>query len=86
MIPALGRQSQVDLYEFKASLVYRVLGQPGVPGEILSQKRETSSGFSIACPPQNSGDSVLHRSRDWVTHTLRTRLWLFLRKTVDKCT
>ena len=24
MIPALGRQRQVDLYEFEASLVYRV--------------------------------------------------------------
>jgi hypothetical protein len=35
-IPRFGRQRQVDLYEFKVSLVYRVLGQPALHGKILS--------------------------------------------------
>ena len=29
LIPALGRQRQVDLYEFEASLIYRVSSRTG---------------------------------------------------------
>jgi hypothetical protein len=28
LVPAFGRQRQTDLFEFKASLVYKVPGQP----------------------------------------------------------
>jgi hypothetical protein len=40
VIPALGRQRQVELCEFKASLVYRVNSvQPRLHKETLSQKQ-----------------------------------------------
>ena len=32
LIPALGRQRQADLYEFKASLIYRVSSRTGSKG------------------------------------------------------
>ena len=38
-IPALGRQRQTNLCEFEANLVYRVLGQPELNRETLSQKK-----------------------------------------------
>jgi len=39
LIPALGRQRQVDLCEFEVSLVYKVSpGQPGLHRETLSQE------------------------------------------------
>ena len=43
LIPALGRQRQEDLYEFKSSLVYKAVpGQLGLlHREILSQKIKT---------------------------------------------
>jgi hypothetical protein len=37
LIPALRRQRQAD-FEFEASLVYRVPGQPGLHRETLSRK------------------------------------------------
>ena len=40
MYPALGRQSQADLYEFKASLVYRVSSRTAKARETLSQKNQ----------------------------------------------
>jgi hypothetical protein len=36
LLPALGRQRQVDLCRFEASLVYRVPGEPGLHREILT--------------------------------------------------
>jgi hypothetical protein len=38
LIPALRRQRQVGLCEFKPSLVYRVPGQPELHRETLSRK------------------------------------------------
>jgi hypothetical protein len=40
LILAVGRQRQADLCEFKAKLVYRVLGQPGLHRETLSGKQK----------------------------------------------
>jgi hypothetical protein len=37
LIPALRRQRQADLCEFKAVLIYKVPGQPGQHRETLSQ-------------------------------------------------
>jgi hypothetical protein len=43
--PSLGREDQVYL-EFKISLVYRVLGQPGLHRETLSSKQKFKNYFS----------------------------------------
>lgn len=40
LISALGKQRQVDLSKFEASLVYQVLGQPELHRETLSQKNK----------------------------------------------
>jgi hypothetical protein len=40
LVPSFRRQRQVNIYEFKASLVYRVsAGQPGLHREMLSWKQ-----------------------------------------------
>jgi hypothetical protein len=38
-MPALGRQRQADLYKFKTSLFYIVLGHPGLCRENLFQNK-----------------------------------------------
>ena len=42
MIPALGRQKQVDLYEFEASLVYRVSSRTakGIPRNPVPENKK----------------------------------------------
>lgn len=44
-IQVLGRQGQVDLFEFGAIMVYIVTGQPGLCSEILSPKKSKFSFF-----------------------------------------
>jgi hypothetical protein len=43
LIPALGRQRQVDVCEFETRLIYRVAGQPGLHREALSQTTTTTT-------------------------------------------
>jgi hypothetical protein len=45
LISALGKQRQVDLHEFKSSLIY--IGQPGLCRETLSQKERTQRASRI---------------------------------------
>jgi hypothetical protein len=40
LMPELQRQKQVGICEFKASLVYRVPGQPGLHRETLVSKKK----------------------------------------------
>lgn len=40
MIPAPRTQKLMDLFEFKANLVFRVSGWPGISSRILSKKKK----------------------------------------------
>lgn len=39
LIPAPRKQKLIDLFEFKASLVFKVSGWPGISSRILSKKK-----------------------------------------------
>ena len=43
LIPVFGSQRQVDFCEFKANLVYKVPGQPGLHRETLSKKNKNKN-------------------------------------------
>jgi hypothetical protein len=49
LVPALGRQRQMDVCEFDASLFYRVSLQPGLHRETLSQKPKNKTKKITIC-------------------------------------
>ena len=47
LIPALGKQRQVDLYEFKARLVYRAIPGQAPKGEKKSNYSDYSATYNV---------------------------------------
>jgi hypothetical protein len=69
VVPALKRQRQVDLHEFKASLVYRMSSVYPGHRETLSQTNKTKNygaGKAVSTPQgQQNLEKALHLARQW---------------------